>query len=146
MRSWRRSGLILPAWYREQEDLGRVGSDGTLWPACRVCSKKYGYNIAVTAYGIKDEGKLPGKNSPEYTDVFARCHGEEDIIRIEGIRWSKTCPKDGSAAEQLSDINVFRMAALKAMPFFHPGSEAGRVIPAAVTRELFSATIAAGNR
>lgn len=141
MRSWNQR-IIVPDWYREQEELSRVGSDGTLWPSCWVCSKKEGYPVAVTAYGVKDEGRTAA--GIDYTDFYARCHETEDIIRVEGMRWTKSAPKADTAQEVLSDTNILRMAALKALPFFHTGSEAGRVIPFSVIRDLQAAVASIG--
>lgn len=140
MKSWQ-GKLIVPAWYREQEELGRVGSDGTLWPACWICSKKEGYNVAVTAYGIRDCGR---KDGVDYTDVYARCHGQEDIVRIEGINWNKTCPKDGTPQEVLSNLNILRQSALKMIQFFYQGADDTRTIPLRVMRDLEAAVMATG--
>lgn len=127
MRNWR-SKLILPPDYQRQEEESR-GNQGALWPDCVVCSRREGMAVNVTAYGIKDCGKLPGKKGMYYTDVYARCHGEEDVIRIEDVRWDDM--KKMNADDHLAVI-----AAIKALPFFYPGSEAGRSIPASAMANL----------
>lgn len=135
MRSWH-SKLILPADYREQEYLSK-GQRAGLWPTCPRCSKEQGTEVEVTAYGVKDYGKLPGESGEHYTDFFARCHGEEDIIRIEGFRWDKSVLDNVDGGEFTSE-NIARLAAVKALPFFYGGSEAGRCIPAAVFKNFLA--------
>lgn len=134
MRSWVRNNLLLPTWYVEQEALSaEAGEYDPLKPDCVVCSAKNKRWTNVTAYGVESEGR---KDGVDYTDFVARCHGSEDIIRVEGIRWSKTVPKNASASEVLDDSNILKLAAIKALPFFKPGSEAGRCISAAAMKNF----------
>ena len=74
-----------------------------------------------------DSGKTAG--GEPYTDIRARCHGAEDVFRIEGMKWE---PKDDSERGQL-----VRIAAMAAIPFFAPSAE--RKIPAVVFRSFVGA-------
>lgn len=119
MRTWHRN-LYLPKDYIEQEASARQShQSSSLWPICPVCTKREHAPIEVTAYGVKDFGKLPGVTGEHYTDFYARCHGQEDIIRIEGFRWDKMDEDD----------LVTRLAAIKALPFFYKMDSGCRCIP-----------------
>lgn len=131
MRTWR-SKLLLPKEYIEQERLSQEAKQtSSLWPICPVCTKKNKFKTEVTAYGVKDFGKLPGTTGEHYTDFFAKCHGQEDIIRIEGFRWDK-------AVKDLEE-NIARLAAIKALPFFYNTASACRCIPLHVMLNFLSA-------
>jgi hypothetical protein len=133
MKFWRTRGLYFPVDLREHADLGADYSDNSLWPDCYKCTKLKGMPVKVVSYGVEDTG-LTITGIP-YTDFMAECnHGgktkEKDIIRIEGFRWDDW-EKDGYSGD-----TVARLAAIKALPFFHEG--VNRCIPASVYRNFLN--------
>lgn len=129
MKFWRsRLGkLWLPEHaVREADAQAAAGHRNPLWPMCHVCSKEHGKPVDVTEYGVKDHGKMIG--GEYWTAFYAKCHGEEDVMRIEGFRfdrWSEGQPD-----------YVARVAAVAALPFFAPGAD--RRIPASVLRNFIA--------
>ena len=113
VRAWR-SKLYVPestlravdATLRDKRGVD-TGSD--LHPACDACSKRLAVRFAVESYGIKDKGRTAG--GMPFTDVYARCHGEEQVIRIEGMDWQ--LDRDGE---------LVRVAAIGALTFFIDGN------------------------
>jgi hypothetical protein len=130
-RVWR-SKLWLPVELREQMSLNReAGVREKMWPKCYVCTAlnmKRGMARedawqSVEAYGVEAFGRTLG--GIDYTDEWARCHGEKDIIRIEGFRWDKIVEEWKQLGEKADKSPI--LAAIEALPFFGPG--AIRVIP-----------------
>ena len=130
MRRWR-SKLFLPesvirAADKDMRRTGGVDGGSTLWPQCQVCSLRTGTRFAVEAYGVADKGLTAG--GEPYTDVRARCHGAEDVVRIEGMNWNMK--RDGDTAD------IVRIAAIGAILFF---SEESKTIPARLFRAFIGA-------
>lgn len=76
---------------------------------------------------MKDRGHTLGGDP--YTDVFARCHGEEQVVRIEGMEWN---PEERTPEEEAA-----RVAAIAAIIFF-TGNAEGVTIPAKVYRAFIN--------
>lgn len=132
LRSWR-SNLYLPVSVlreadRELRQEHGIDPGSTLWPACDACSKRLGLRFAVEEYGIAETGRtITGE---KYTDIRARCHGHEDVVRIEGVAWDL---KTDAKRDEL-----VRIAAIGAITFFAP-QDANRTIPARVFRAFIGA-------
>jgi hypothetical protein len=135
VRFWRsriaNSPLWLPETAHEAAEQDAAEMYNPLWPTCAVCSAVQKRRINVVEYGVKDRGRLP--KGDVYTAVYARCHGEEDVIRIDGFDWEEMAKSDGTPD------HVARIAAIKALPFFAGGGE--RVIPAHVFRQFMSSVV-----
>ncbi len=76
---------------------------------------------------MKDRGRTLG--GEHYTDIFARCHGEEQIVRIEAMQWE---PEKRSPEEEAA-----RVAAIAAIIFFTRTGD-GVVIPAKAYRAFIN--------
>lgn len=129
MRLWR-SKLYLPQSAinkadRELRQRGGIDHGSTLWPACEVCSKRTGIRFAVESYEVADKGHTLGGDP--FTDVRARCHGEESVIRIEGLDWNMK--RDQATADPI------RVAAIGALTFFATTGDV--TIPAKVFASAF---------
>jgi hypothetical protein len=129
MRSWR-SKLWIPestlkAVDATLRDKRGLDTGSSLYPACDKCSRELATRFAVEAYGMKDRGRTAG--GEPYTDIYARCHGEEQIIRIEGMEWMM----------EGEDGDLTRIAAMGALTFFVPGEVELR-IPAQVFRAFLA--------
>lgn len=132
MRSWR-SNLFLPASVIREADRNLRQKHGvdygsSLWPSCEVCSARLHVRFAVEAVEVADRGHAVG--GEPYTDIRARCHGEEDVVRIEGMRWDMA--RDGKQND------LIRVSAIAAIPFFVVGDK-NRTIPAKVFRAFVGA-------
>ena len=131
MRAWR-SKLYIPQATldkvdKDMRDARGVDTGSLLWPACDVCSTRLAVRFSVEEYGVADRGITPG--GEHYTDVRARCHGEEQVIRIEGMQWD--FDRDSL------DGDMTRVAALGALTFFLPGDIELR-IPASFYRSFIT--------
>lgn len=129
MRAWRSKLFIPESTLRAVDETMRdrrgVDTGSTLHPACDACSRRLGTRFAVEEYMLADRGITPGGD--HYTDIRARCHGEEQVIRIEGMQWDM----EGDAA----NVDPIRVAAIASIPFFVPGELELR-IPANVFRSF----------
>lgn len=127
MRAWRSKLYIPESTLREVDaamrDARGIDCGSDLHPACDVCSRRLGTRFAVEEYGMRDRGRTAG--GEPYTDIFARCHGEEQVVRIEGMEWNMEL--DSREADPI------RIAAIGSIPFFVPGEIELR-IPAEVFR------------
>lgn len=115
MRSWRSKLYIAESTLRavdaSMRDARGIDCGSDLHPQCDVCSRRLGVRFAVEEYGMCDRGRTAG--GEPYTDIRARCHGEEQVVRIEGMEWLMEA--DAAIADPI------RVAAIAAIPFFVPG-------------------------
>lgn len=127
MRAWRSKLYVAESTLRavdaSMRDARGIDCGSDLHPQCDVCSRRLGVRFAVEEYGMADRGMTAG--GEHYTDIRARCHGEEQVVRIEGMQWDM----EGDAAQ----TDPIRVAAIAAIPFFVPGEIELR-IPAKVFR------------
>lgn len=121
--------MYLPASARrEADETAPADAGGNLVPQCLKCSKKHGQRWGVEGhYGLKDRGHTLG--GEPYTDIIANCHGEEQIVRIEGMEWQ---PETKSPEEEAA-----RVAAIAAIVFFTDSAD-GVTIPARVYRAFIN--------
>lgn len=113
---------------REMRQQHGIDGGSTLWPKCDRCTRVLGTRFAVEAYEVADRGHTI--SGEPYTDIRAKCHGEEDVVRLEGCYWDMK--RDGVTADAI------RAAAVGAIVFFAP-EEASRTIPARVFRAFMGA-------
>lgn len=55
-------------------------------PKCHRCTALNGRRTAVVSYEVAETGKLPGTGAP-FVALRARCHGEEEVLRIANMPW-----------------------------------------------------------
>lgn len=84
---------------------GSVGGGADLTPRCCHCSALLGRRVTVVSCTLEHSGRLG--TGQYYTDFRAKCHGEEEVLRIKGMRWD-------SVKGEPHDV-----ASIAALPFFH---------------------------
>lgn len=134
MRYWRSKlgRLWLPEHaIREAAEQDAAAQYNPLWPTCVACSSVQKRKVNVVEYGVRDRGRTP--NGEPFTALYAKCHGEEDVLRIDGFDWESMAKSDGTPD------HVARIAAIKALPFFMGGMD--RTIPAYVFRQFLSSVV-----
>ena len=109
-RNW-----IAPELLREvtaDNEAGAVGAASDLTPRCCHCSTLLGHKVTVVSVAMEHSGKLGDGRA--FTDFRAKCHGEEEVLRIKGMSWDKV-------RESARDphANAQDLAAIAALPFFH---------------------------
>lgn len=76
-------------------------------PRCITCSRRLGRRVGVAELEMVNSGKL--LLAGYYTDFRAKCHGAEEVLRINSLRWDR----DAGTARAVE--------AIKALPFFAVG-------------------------
>lgn len=56
-------------------------------PRCMLCTRQNGRRTSVASWVVKHSGKHIGGDV--YTDIRVVCHGEERVVRFNGLDWKK---------------------------------------------------------
>ena len=110
------AGLWVPRECKQEIDETSAG-EAPNFPRCHKCSAEKRFRFPVVEYGYKDAhshaGGLEMKrhwSGKYYVDVYARCHGEEQVLRF----WAP----DKAEKERFEAGDAFSVACITALPFF----------------------------
>ena len=76
-------------------------------PRCMRCTRENKRRTSVASWSVKDSGKHMGGDV--YTDIRVACHGEERVVRFNGLDWKRHGGSE-SLAMKLAAFPFFRSA------------------------------------